>query len=135
MSSSCPHPLLLVLEIYHSNPGKHACPHQVDIQHKSGLFLFHCLDRQLRVEPFALLNYACACQCVINTTVLLQRSLEKRDVVPVFGDVCTEESDRRRIREGGKEVFGGIGVEVTDYGGARFAEETDGRGSNAVGAA
>jgi hypothetical protein len=125
-----------VLEIHHSNPGKHARSHQVHIQREPSLFFLHRLDCQVWIEPFPPLNDTSAWNGMIHTTVFLQRSFKKRNIVGVFSDVCREKSDSRGGRKRREEFFRGLGCKVAkDDGGAGFVEKADGGGANTICAA
>jgi hypothetical protein len=130
-------PLLFVmLEIYYSNSRKHTRSPQVYFQRKLSFFFLDRLDCQLGIEPLPFFNDARARQGVINATVFLQRSLEKRHIVGISSDVCRKKGDSWRRREGGEEFFRCFRIDVSeDYGCSSSVEETDRSGADAICAA
>lgn len=97
-----------MLEIHHSNSRKHARSPQVHLQRKFSLFFLHGLNGQLGIEPFPFLNDTCARQGMVYAAVFLERSLEQRNIVCVFSDVCKEKGDRGGRGEGREESFRGF---------------------------
>jgi hypothetical protein len=73
---------------------------------------------------------------MVYAAVFLERSLEQRNIVCIFRDVCREKGDRGGRGEGREESFRDFCVQIAkDNGRSGLVEETDGSSANAICAA